>query len=75
MAYAEFNKFFDKKENLLILETIINKAKGAAKVREAARKAKELTRQKNSVDKYNLVGKLAVCTSKKPELSELFMKK
>ena len=73
LAYAEFNKFFDKKENLLILETIINKAKGAAKVREAARKAKELTRQKNSVDKYNLVGKLAVCTSKKPELSELFI--
>ena len=62
-----------KKENNATFEAIINKAKGAAKTREASRKAKELTRQKNSVDKYNLVGKLAVCTNRKPELSELFI--
>lgn len=73
LAYNELIKFFDKKENNATFEAIINKAKGAAKTREASRKAKELTRQKNSVDKYNLVGKLAVCTSRKPELSELFI--
>ena len=73
LAYNELIKFFDKKENNATFEAIINKAKGAAKTREASRKAKELTRQKNSVDKYNLVGKLAVCTNRKPELSELFI--
>ena len=73
LAYNELIKFFDKKENNATFEAIINKAKGAAKTREASRKAKELTRQKNSADKYNLVGKLAVCTSRKPELSELFI--
>ena len=73
LAYNELIKFFDRKENNATFEAIINKAKGAAKTREASRKAKELTRQKNSVDKYNLVGKLAVCTSRKPELSELFI--
>ena len=73
LAYNELIKFFDRKENLPTLEILINKAKSAAKVREAAKKAKELTRQKNSVDKYNLVGKLAACTSKKAEISELFI--
>lgn len=73
LAYNELIKYFDKKENNATFEAIINKAKGAAKTREAAKKAKELTRQKNSVDRYNLVGKLAACTSRKPELSELFI--
>lgn len=46
LAYNELIKFFDKKENNATFEAIINKAKGAAKTREASRKAKELTRQK-----------------------------
>ena len=73
IVYNELIKFFDRKENISIAEIIFNKAKGAAKVREASRKAKELTRQKNSVDKYNLVGKLSACTSRKAEISELFI--
>ncbi len=73
VIYNELVKFFEKKENLKTAEIVFDKAKGAAKVREAARKAKELTRQKNSVDKYNLVGKLSACTSRKPEISELFI--
>lgn len=73
IVYTELTKFFEKKENLSVAEIIFNKAKGAAKVREAARKAKELTRQKNSLDKYNLVGKLSDCTSRKSEISELFI--
>lgn len=55
------------------LTPIYEKALGAARVREAARKAKEITRQKNSIDNSNLVGKLAMCTGKKPELNELFI--
>ncbi len=54
-------------------EVIVNKAKGAAKVREAAKKAKELTRAKNSAENFNLVGKLAAATSKNREKSELFI--
>ena len=55
------------------METIINTAKAAAKAREAARKAKELTRAKNSIDSTNLVGKLSSCTGRKAELNELFI--
>ncbi len=73
IVYSELLKYFEKNQNLQIAEIIFNKAKGAAKVREAQKKAKDLARQKNSVDKYNLVGKLSACTSKKPELSELFI--
>ena len=69
----ELAKFLKKAENEKIAEIIINKAKGAAKTREAARKAKELTRAKNSVDNYNLVGKLAACTSRKRDIAELFI--
>lgn len=54
-------------------EIIVNKAKGAAKVREAAKKAKELTRAKYSAENFNLVGKLAAATSKNREKSELFI--
>ena len=51
----------------------MGKAKGAAKVREAAKKAKELTRAKNSAENFNLVGKLAAATSRKGEECELFI--
>lgn len=73
IVYSELTKYFEKKENLKIAELIFEKAKSAAKVREAQKKAKEIARQKNSVDKYNLVGKLSACTSKKAEISELFI--
>ena len=73
IVYSELLKYFEQKDKMQIAEIIFNKAKGAAKVREAQRKAKDLARQKNSVDKYNLVGKLSACTSRKPELSELFI--
>ena len=54
-------------------DTIINKALGAAKVRLAAKKAKELARATKSIESANLVGKLASCSGRKPELNELFI--
>ncbi len=69
----ELTKFFKDKTNEKIADVIINKAKGAAKSREAAKHAKEITRAKNSADNFNLVGKLASCTSRKSELCELFI--
>ena len=73
IVIRELNKLFSKKENSKVAEIILEKAKGAAKVRIAAKKAKELTRQKNAIDHSSLVGKLASCTNRKPELNELFI--
>ncbi|HEY8419012.1 MAG TPA: DNA topoisomerase subunit B [Clostridia bacterium] len=69
----ELYKFFERPRTKSIAEKIIQKAIGAARVREASRKAKEITRQKNSLENATLVGKLSSCTSKKPELNELFI--
>ena len=73
LTMTELDKFFKDKVNGTFAETIINKAKGAAKVREAAKKAKELTRAKNSAENFNLVGKLSAATSRNREICELFI--
>lgn len=52
-----------------IIERVIRSAKG----REAARKARELVKSKNTIDIATLPGKLADCQEKAPELSELFI--
>lgn len=70
---SELSRLLERKEYEKPLEAIINKAKGAAKAREAAKKAKELTRAKNSIEGSSLVGKLSSCTGHKAELNELFI--
>ncbi|PIY60548.1 DNA topoisomerase IV subunit B, partial [Candidatus Woesearchaeota archaeon CG_4_10_14_0_8_um_filter_47_5] len=52
---------------------ILDKCLTAAKAREAARKARELTRRKSLLDSSSLPGKLADCTSKDPLVSEVFI--
>ena len=65
--------YFADPKNEDVGEAILKKGLLAAKVREAARKEKEITRAKNAIDNFNLVGKLTPCTGKKPENNELFI--
>ena len=60
-------------ENPKDAKTIFEKGMMAAEAREAARKARELTRRKNSLEGNSLPGKLADCRSKSNEDTELFL--
>ena len=64
-------EFFE--ENPTDARQIINKAIAASRARQAARKARELTRRKSALESMSLPGKLADCSIKDPEAAELFI--
>lgn len=65
------NEFFE--ENPAITKKIIEKTIMASRAREAARKARELTRRKNALEVSSLPGKLADCSTKDPMSAEIYL--
>lgn len=65
------NEFFE--ENPAVTKKIIEKTIMASRAREAARKARELTRRKSALEVSSLPGKLADCSIKDPEQAEIYL--
>ncbi len=71
LVNEKLSDWFERHPN--IAKEIFHKIKKAAEAREAARKARELTRRKSALEITNLPGKLADCQEKDPEKSEIFI--
>ncbi len=71
IMFEGLNEFFE--ENPAITRKIIEKSVMASRAREAARKARELTRRKNALEVSSLPGKLADCSVRDPEQAEIYL--
>ena len=67
----KLSTFFE--ENPGVAKVILEKAMTAQRAREAAKKARDLTRRKSSLESMSLPGKLADCSERDPELAEIYI--
>ena len=73
IVIAQLSKFLEDLKNESITARIAEKALSAAKARDAAKKAKDLARDKSKMENAPLVGKLSSCTGKNPAENEIFI--
>lgn len=71
MVYERLTTFFE--ENPAVVKAIYAKALDAARAREAARKARDMARRKSALEGNSLPGKLADCTDRNPENTEIYI--
>ena len=71
MIYEKLMTFFE--ENPAVIKAIYAKALDAARAREAARRARDLARRKSALEGNSLPGKLADCTDRNPENTEIYI--
>jgi DNA gyrase subunit B len=71
LVAEKLTQFFD--ENPAVARSILEKALNAARAREAARKARELTRRKSALETASLPGKLADCSERGTERTEIYI--
>ena len=71
LVYASLCEYFE--EHPKDLAAIVRKALDAYQAREAARKARELARRKSTLESSGLPGKLADCSERRPEKSEIYI--
>ncbi|MCD7846439.1 MAG: DNA topoisomerase (ATP-hydrolyzing) subunit B [Oscillospiraceae bacterium] len=71
MVYEKLMNYLE--ENPGVARTIFDKSVAAQKAREAAKRARDLTRRKSALESANLPGKLADCQERDPDLTEIFI--
>jgi len=71
MVYEKLMTYFE--ENPAVVKAIYAKALDAARAREAARRARDLARRKSALEGNSLPGKLADCTDRNPENTEIYI--